>query len=80
MTYRIPSSNEMRSVLLKLCQVELRIVAEQSGVPFSTVLKIRQGVTRNPGVETVRGILTAPIVQQALGQETASMQAEVPHV
>jgi len=38
-------------------------VFEQTGVPVPTLVKIRQGTTRNPGIETVRSIYRAPALQ-----------------
>lgn len=63
MAISIPSTSDVRTLLLKLRQCELRCVYEQTGVPVPTLVKIRQGTTRNPGIETVRSIYTAPVLQ-----------------
>ncbi|MBK0112785.1 MULTISPECIES: hypothetical protein [unclassified Delftia] len=63
MAISIPSSDDVRSLLLKLRQRDLRDVFEQTGVPVPTLVKIRQGTTRNPGIETVRSIYRAPALQ-----------------
>lgn len=44
----------VRERLLRLRDVEVDTLAQVSGVPASTLRKIRQGVTPNPGFETVR--------------------------
>jgi predicted transcriptional regulator len=63
MAISIPSSDDVRTLLLKLRQRDLRDVFEQTGVPVPTLVKIRQGTTRNPGIETVRSIYRAPALQ-----------------
>lgn len=63
MAISIPSTSDVRALLLKLRQRELRSVYEQTGVPVPTLVKIRQGTTRNPGIETVRSIYAAPVLQ-----------------
>lgn len=37
-----------------LSQAALHALADKSGVPFNTLVKIRSGYTPNPGIETVR--------------------------
>ena len=54
MNLALPST-EMLSTRLKLLKgVEIEDLASRSGVPASTLWKIRMGVTPNPGLETVR--------------------------
>lgn len=36
---------------------DLQALADASLVPFPTLMKIRQGTTENPGIETVRRFL-----------------------
>lgn len=54
MHVEIPSTAQVRSRLLGLPEKGLKEVAQQSGVPFTTLWKIRAGETANPGIETVR--------------------------
>lgn len=50
----IPSVEWIRAQLAALTLAQLELVGEQSGVPQSTLMKIRYGQTSNPGIETVR--------------------------
>lgn len=50
----IPSAEEVRAALSKLSYSQVGALAAKSGVPFTTLWKVRNGVTANPGVETVR--------------------------
>ena len=54
MNTSIPSAKDIRQELVSLGTAQLRILAELSGVPFTTLWKVRSGETSNPGVETVR--------------------------
>jgi len=54
MDHTIPSAEQVRQRLLLTDANDLPRLAEQSGVPFHTLLKIRRGETRNPRIETVR--------------------------
>lgn len=54
MAITIPPLTMVRSRLEHLSQAQLATLASESGVPFGTLMKIRQGVTTNPGIETVR--------------------------
>lgn len=54
MNTEIPSMTDVRSRMLLLRDAEIDRVATDSGVPASTLRKIRQGVTPNPGFDTVR--------------------------
>lgn len=49
----IPSAEQVRQ---RLQSSDLQQLADQSGVPFHTLLKIRRGETANPRLETVRSI------------------------
>ncbi|BBL25376.1 hypothetical protein [Comamonas terrigena] len=66
MPTEIPSTEQVRALLLKFRQVQLKSIEGQSGVPFSTLVKIRQGTTKNPGIETVRAIFRTDLVKQQL--------------
>jgi predicted transcriptional regulator len=59
----IPSAEEVRSMLDGLTLKQMEDVALRSGVPFSTIYKIKRGETRNPGIETLRQFL--PFVKRA---------------
>lgn len=54
MSVTIPPLTMIVSRLEKLSQKEVRQLADDSGVPFGTLMNIRQGATKNPGIETVR--------------------------
>lgn len=54
MIITVPPLTMVRSRLERLSQSQLTQLASDSGVPFGTLMKIRQGVTTNPGIETVR--------------------------
>lgn len=54
MNTSLPSASVVSSRLKALKLAELEVLAQQSGVPFPTLLKIRMGTTPNPGLETVR--------------------------
>lgn len=63
MDINIPTSAEVRARLAGLGQSDMQALAEASKVPFTTLLKIKNGVTENPRIETVRqfwGHLTKP--------------------
>lgn len=50
----IPQIARIRSALAAMTQKEVKELAEACNVPFGTVMKIRHGITENPGIETVR--------------------------
>lgn len=61
----IPSVDDLRESLRRLSHAETRKLAQDSGVPFTTLWKLRTGETRNPGIETVRTFL--PHIQKPVG-------------
>ena len=63
MAYEIPSTSDVQRRLLTLKQADLVVLSEQSGVPMGTLIKIRHCVTKNPGLETVRKIVAAPVIK-----------------
>ena len=65
----IPSAADVSARLTRLSRAEVQRLADASGVPFHTLLKIRSGETSNPGIETVR--LFAPHLD-AFGAATNS--------
>lgn len=50
----IPTATEVRERLASLGHAEMQALARASGVPFTTLWKIRSGETPNPRIETVR--------------------------
>ena len=48
------SADDVREALEALTQRQLERLSAASGVPLSTLGKIRRGDTLNPGIETVR--------------------------
>lgn len=69
----LPSVEEVRAGLQRLNRGDIYRVAEASGVPSSTLWKIRCGVTPNPGIETVRKFFhLLPAVDTAATQREAA--------
>lgn len=60
----IPSSGEVRQRLAGFRHADLRALSKLSGVPFTTLWKIRSGETQNPGIETVRQFLPFVAAQE----------------
>jgi transcriptional regulator with XRE-family HTH domain len=54
MELNIPSSETVRAALAPLTLKQLDTLAELSGVPATTIYKIKRGETENPGIETLR--------------------------
>jgi len=54
MSNPIPSAVDIRAQLAALALDQLDLLAKLSGVPVSTLVKIRYAQTLNPGIETVR--------------------------
>lgn len=54
MAITIPPLALIRTRLEAMSQTQIKSLAKDSGVPFGTLMKIRHGVTKNPGIETVR--------------------------
>lgn len=57
MEHAMPSATEVRALLQPLTRGALVRLGECSGVPFHTLVKIRSGETKNPGIDTVRAFL-----------------------
>ena len=53
MSKNIISANEVRAALGPLTLKQLEELDALSGVPFTTLYKIKRGETPNPGIETV---------------------------
>lgn len=54
MDTNIPSAQEVRQRLEPLSFAQMQALAALSGVPFTTLWKVRNGVTEDPRLETVR--------------------------
>lgn len=54
MATQFPSAEVVRERLSSLGHGQLQRLASLSGVPFTTLWKIKDGTTSNPGIETVR--------------------------
>lgn len=54
MSIQIPLVSEVRAALESLSHAGVQELARVSGVPMTTIWKIRDGTTANPGMETVR--------------------------
>lgn len=65
MNSTIPSAEEVRERLRSLELAKVRDLANASGVPFTTLWKMRSGETKNPGIDTVRKVYSQ-IPPQAL--------------
>jgi hypothetical protein len=62
-THNIPSGIAVRNAMSSLSMAQLERLAELSGVPWTTLYKIKLGKTRSPGIETVRKFM--PFIEQA---------------
>lgn len=54
MQAKIPSADEVRAALGSLSMAQVHELSRLSGVPWTTLRKIRDGETPNPRLETVR--------------------------
>ena len=54
MAITIPPLALIRTRLEAMNQAQIKSLAKDSGIPFGTLMKIRHGTTKNPGIETVR--------------------------
>ena len=75
MDTNIPSAEEVRATLGKLSMAQVHVLAGLSGVPWTTLRKIRDGETPNPRLETVRQF--APHVTAAMGDKAPEPAAAV---
>lgn len=57
MELTLPSVEQVRAALSPLTMKQLERLEELSGVPATTIYKIKRGETENPGVETLRRFL-----------------------
>ena len=54
MSMQIPSVSDVKTKLESLSHASVQELSRISDVPFTTIWKIRDGTTGNPGMETVR--------------------------
>jgi predicted transcriptional regulator len=73
MSSNIPPVSEVRAKLERLTTAQLKLLAASSGVPYTTLWKVRDGTTENPGLETVRKFMThIRTVERAAAQGLAT--------
>jgi transcriptional regulator with XRE-family HTH domain len=54
MSIAVTSAAEIREALQHLTLKQIDELAAESGVPATTIYKIKRGETKNPGIETLR--------------------------
>lgn len=54
MNHPLLSAEQVQAALAPLSLKQVDRLAELSGVPATTIYKIKRGETENPGIETVR--------------------------
>lgn len=64
MDMNLPSAEQVRAALSPLTMKQLERLEELSGVPATTIYKIKRGETENPGIETLRRFL--PHIAEAI--------------
>jgi predicted transcriptional regulator len=75
MSITIPSAAQVRAALQSLTIKQMNALGELSGVPPTTIYKIKRGETDNPGIETVAKFM--PFVEQVCaGQLPAEAQEQ----
>jgi hypothetical protein len=57
MDTNIPSAEQVRAALGNFSMAQVHVLSRLSGVPWTTLRKIRDGETPNPRLETVRQFL-----------------------
>jgi hypothetical protein len=70
----IPTPQQIRDQLASLNHAAVQALSASSGVPFTTLWKIRSGETDNPRLETVRAIWP-----ELIGTQPAATQQEASH-
>ena len=64
MEHSLLGADDVRAALSVLSLRQIERLAELSGVPATTIYKIKRGETTNPGIETVRKFM--PHVESSL--------------
>lgn len=54
MQTKCPTAAEVREMLSPLNTAQIEALADASKVPFTTLLKIKSGITENPRIDTVQ--------------------------
>jgi predicted transcriptional regulator len=62
----IPSAEDVRARLSPMSYAQVQRLAELSGVPFTTLWKVRGGETKDPRIDTVRQFM--PHVEAVLSE------------
>lgn len=70
MNIEVPSVEAVREALAGLTLKQIERLGELSGVPWSTIYKIKRGETRDPGMDTCGRFM--PHVDVARGASDAS--------
>jgi hypothetical protein len=70
----IPSAEDIRAALAPLSMKQLDELERLSGVPATTIYKIKRGETVNPGIETLGKFM--PFVPQLLAAASALPPAQ----
>lgn len=69
----LPGVDDIRAAMEPLTLADLETLAAASGVPATTLYKIKRGETTNPGIETVRKFL--PYLADLRGAKAAAIGA-----
>jgi hypothetical protein len=72
----IPSGDDLKRSLSELTNGQLEALARFSGVPIHTLIKVRNGQTENPRLETVRAFV--PHISKAKGLPTDGRERRDP--
>lgn len=76
MNNKIPSTTDVRELLQGIKQPDIELMSKQCGVPVATIIKIRHGVTANPGLETVRLLYDSPVMRSKLAAIKESIKGK----
>lgn len=71
MQTEIPSAGQVREQLLRLGYAQVQHLSKLSGVPFTTLWKVRTGETENPRLESVRAFMPHVNAASEYQRETA---------
>lgn len=69
----LASADDVRAALEPLTLKQIERLAVLSGVPATTIYKIKRGETGNPGIETVRKFM--PLIGDALSESQRNAAA-----
>jgi len=77
MDTNIPTMDEIRAALAPFGLKQIDRLSERSGVPATTIYKIKRGETGNPGIETVRMIVPhiRPVLEEIAAPVKSSSEA-----